>query len=236
MDGAAYLELVDLQVAPSQGDAQGAAEVADLPVDLLDGASPQLWGLVVPHDVCAVVVAVQTQGLPEPRIGRAVALPTDDRPTVGARAAEGSAGLGPAGTAVLLAAVGGVNLDDAVVDRAEAGCGGGDEQRDVFVQWWDAPPVALQPGPDQVVGVLAVRLGARRAGPGAAVAAGGVDGTVGHVLGGIGVDALPGGVVDVDVPVEPDRVLTAGRASDVAHPVVEVIGAGPVHDLPDHGV
>src|SRR5439155_22482244 len=110
------------------------------------------------------------------------------------------------------------------------GRGGGNEQGDVVAKRGDAPPATLQAGADDLVGVAAVNLGAGRAAVGAAVATRGVDSPVGHVLGGVGGDPLPGPVVDVDVAVEADRVPTPCRRSDMVQPLVVVRGGGAGHD------
>src|SRR5207248_9410102 len=121
-------------------------------------------------------------------------------------------------------------FDNAVVHRAERRCGGGDEQRYVVVQRGDAPPAALQPGFDELVGVAAVDLGAGRAHRRTAVTARGVDDPVWHVGRGVGGDAVPGLVGDVNVAVEADRVPAAGRGPDVVQPFVVLGCGGAVHD------
>ena len=166
---------------PGWGDAAAAGELAEVAFDGLLGAPPQFAGLVVPHDVGGVVVAVRAQRLAEPGVVAAVPGEAGQRAGRAGRCcdvAAGVAGLGPAGAAGPVGA--GVLADRAGVDRAEGGGGeggedgrvGGDGRGDAFA--------ADEPGADEVVGVAAVGFGAAGAGGGAAVAAGLVDHAVRH--------------------------------------------------------
>src|SRR5712691_11792689 len=65
VDHAASLELGDLGVGQPQRCAVGPGEPVELAAGGNDGAAPQLADLVVPDDVCVVVVAVQAERLAE---------------------------------------------------------------------------------------------------------------------------------------------------------------------------
>ena len=130
----------------------------------------------------------------------------------------------------LAAAVGlagaGVRPDRAGVDGAEGGGGEGGEHgrmaRDVFGDAFAAD----QPGADELEGVPAVGLRARRAGRDAAVAAGFVDHPVRQRRGRQGGGDFPGGGVDVvDLAAEADGVGASGGGPDVIEPPVVGVGA-----------
>jgi hypothetical protein len=60
--------LAERQPDPGRVDAAGAGESADVLADRFAGASPQLAGLQVPHDLGGVVVAVQAERRTEPGV------------------------------------------------------------------------------------------------------------------------------------------------------------------------
>ena len=179
------------------GDAAAAGELAEVAFDGLLGAPPQFPGLVVPHDVGGVVVAVRAQRLAEPGVVAVVPGEAGERAAVRAAAgvAAGVAGLGLAGAAGPVGA--GVLADRAGVDRAEGRGGEGGEDGGVGGDGGGDAFAADEPGADEVVGVAAVGFGAAGAGGGAAVAAGLVHHLVGHVVGGDGAQEFAGGGVDV---------------------------------------
>ena len=202
-----------------RGDAAVAGELEQAAFDGLLGAPPQFPGLVVPHDVGGVVVAVRAQRLPEPGIIGPVPGEAGRWPPVvaGDGVAAGVAGSGPAGAAGPVGA--GVLSDRAGVDGAEGGGGEGDEDGGVGGDVGGDALAAGQPGADEVVGVAAVGFGAAGAGGGAAVAAGLVDHPVRHAEGGDGAQQLPGGRVDVaDVAAQPDGAGAGGGGPDVIEP------------------
>ena len=196
--------------------------------DGLLGAPPQFAGLVVPHDVGVVVVAVRAQRLAEPGVVAVVPGEAGERAAVraGLHVAAGVAGLGPAGAAGPVGA--GVLADRAGVDGAEGGGGEGGEDGRVGGDGGGDAFAADESGADEVVGVAAVGFGAAGAGGGAAVAAGLVHHLVGHGVGGDGAQEFAGGGVDVlDLAAEPDGVGAGGGVPDVVEPgEVAVSGAG----------
>ena len=143
VDGSAGLVFGGLAVGdPDRGDQRGAAfasqiqheghaaaagQVGELAFDGLFGAPPQFPGGVVPHGVGGVVVAVQAQRLPEPRVVAVVAGEADQGLAVlaGAAVAAGVARIGAAGTAGPVGA--GVAADRPGVHGAEGGGGEGRE-------------------------------------------------------------------------------------------------------------
>ena len=112
---------------PDGGHAAAAGELAQVAFDGLLGAPPQFAGLVVPHDVGGVVVAVRAQRLAEPGVVAVVPGEAGELAAVGAGLdlTAGVAGLGPAGAVGPVGA--GVLADRAGVDRAEGGGGEGGE-------------------------------------------------------------------------------------------------------------
>src|SRR5581483_3473449 len=112
-------EFVHLDVAAAQLGAVAVAEATDFAVDFLDGAAPQFAGVHVPHDLGVVVVAVQAQRLTEHGIVDLVPGGALAGHPVRAGPAEGLAAFRSAGAAVFAAAVGGVDVHDAVVNKAE---------------------------------------------------------------------------------------------------------------------
>ena len=144
--------------------------------------------------------------------------------------AAGRVAAGVAGFRAALAAApvgAGVPAGDAGVHRPERGCGEGGEHGRVLRDGLGDAFAADQQRPDDLVRVALVHLGAVRADGGAAVAARLVDDVVGHVLcGRVRQDAPGAGVVvhldPVHVPVQADRLGTAGGRFDVAQPGVEV--------------
>ena len=177
---------------PDGGHAAAAGELAEVAFDGLLGAPPQFAGLVVPHDVGGVVVAVRAQRLAEPGVVAVVPGEAGERPAVraGLDVAAGVAGLGPAGAAGPVGA--GVLADRAGVDRAEGGGGEGGEDGRVGGDGGGDAFAADESGADEVVGVAAVGFGAAGAGGGAAVAAGLVHHLVGHGVGGDGAQEFAG--------------------------------------------
>ena len=113
---------------PDGGHAPLAGELAEVAFDGLLGAPPQFPGLVVPHDVGVVVVAVRAQRLAEPGVVAVVAGEAGScggRVRAAAGLAAGVAGLGPARAAGPVGA--GVLADWAGVDGAEGRGGEGGE-------------------------------------------------------------------------------------------------------------
>ena len=176
-----------------------------------------------------VVVAVRAQRLAEGGVVAGVAGEAGGGAAVGAGdgVAAGVAGLGAAGAAGPVSA--GVLADGAGVDGAEGGGGEGEEHGGVGGDVGGDAFAAGQPGPDDLVGVAAVGFGAAGAGCDPAVAAGLVDGPVGHAEGGDGAEQLASAGVDVlDVAAEPDRAGAACGGPDVIEP-------GPVPGVVQRG-
>lgn len=73
---------VALAVVDPDEQATLDGELAEATLDGLLGAPPQFPGVVVPHDLAGVVVAVQAQRLAEPGIVAAVPSPADQGPAV----------------------------------------------------------------------------------------------------------------------------------------------------------
>ena len=149
---------------PDRGDAAVAGELAQVAFDGLLGAPPQLAGLVVPHRVGGVVVAVQAQRLAEPGVvtampdeagGETAMLARDSIATV-------MAALRLAGAPGLVGAR--VLADRPGVDRAKGRGGEGDEDSRVGDHGRADALAADEPGADELVGIAA--LGLRAAGSG----------------------------------------------------------------------
>ena len=83
------------------------------------------------------------------------------------------------------------------VDRAEGGCGEGDEDARVVGDGGGDALAAGEPGADELVGVGAVDLGAGRSAGGAADLAGNRQDTAGLVDSGVAVDQFAGAAIDV---------------------------------------
>ena len=152
-----------------------------------------------------VVVAVGAQRSAQAGVVVFVPLAAGHAPTVRAVAgfAAGAAAGGPA-----------VGRDDAGVDGAEGGGGEGGEHARMRGHRFRDAFAAGEPGADELVGVAAVGLGARRAHRCAAVPARDVDHPVRQGLGIQGADDLAGGGVDVaDGAAQPDRPDAATAAS-----------------------
>ena len=224
VDRAAGLVFGGFAVGDADGVGQAGrwrAALVEAPFDGLLGAPPQLAGLVVPHGVGGVVVAVRAQRLAEAGVVGAVAGEAGQRAAVraGVDVAAGVAGLRSAGAAGPVGA--GVLADRAGVDGSEGGGGEGGEDGRVGGDVGGDAFAAGQPGADEVVGVAAVGLGAAGADGGAPVAAGLVDHAVGHAEGGDGAQQLASGGVDVaDVAAQPDRAGAGGGVPDVIEPGV----------------
>ena len=196
----------------------GLVEVA---FDGLLGAPPQFAGLVVPHHVGGVVVAVRAQRLAEAGIVAAVPGEAGSGAAVLARdgITAGVAGLRLAGAAGLVGA--GVLADRPGVDGAEGRGGERDEHGRVGGDRRGDALAADESGADELVGVAAVGLGAAGADGGAAVAARLVDHPVRHAERGDGAQELAGGGVDVaDVAAQPDGAGAGGGVPDVIEPGV----------------
>ena len=180
-----------------RGDAAVAGELAEAAFDGLLGAPPQFPGLVVPHDVSGIVVAVRAQRLPEPGIIGPVADEAGGWLSVfaGDGVAAGVAGFGSAGAAGLVLAC--VLPDRAGVHGAEGRRGEGDEDGGMGGDLGSDALPAGQPGADELVSIAAVGFGAAGAGGDTPVAAGLVDHAVRHPQGGDGAQELAGGGVDV---------------------------------------
>ena len=146
--------------------------------------------------------------------------------------AAGVAGPGPAVAAAPVGA--GVLRDGPGVHRAEAGGGEGGEQAGWVATRVGDAFAADQAGPDELVGVALVDLGAGRADRFAAVAARLVDHPVGHVRG-VAAGAGPGRWRPRRVSMVPasriGRVQPAAEV-DVGEPGPEVVAAGAGRDLP----
>ena len=122
--------------------------------------------------------------------------------------------------------------DDTGVDRAEGGGGEGGEHARVRRQRLGHALATGQPGPDELVGVGPVGLGARRAHGRAAVAARDVDRPVRQVLGVQAVEDLASDGVDVpDGATQPDRPNTASSSQGSGQPAVIVIPGGALEQL-----
>ena len=191
----------------------------------LFGAPPQLTGVVVPHHVRGVVVAVWAQRLPEPGIISPVSGEAGQLAAVRAHVSltPGVAGLCLA-TAVGLAGAG-VLADWPGVDGTEGGGGKGGEHGRVPCDVRGDAFAAGQPGADELEGIAPVGFRTRRARRGAAVATGFVDHPVRQRRGrGGGGDFPRGGVDVVDLAAEADGVGASGGGPDVIKP--PVIGAG----------
>ena len=193
--------------------------------DGLLGAPPQLAGVVVPHHVGGVVVAVRAQRLPEPGIIGPVAGEAGELAAVRADlgVAAGVARLRLAPAVRLVHA--GVGPDRAGVDRAEGRGGESGEHGRMAGDVFGDAFAADQPGADELEGIAAVGLRAARAGGDAAVAAGFVDHPVRQGRGRQGGGDFPGGGVGVvDLAAEADGVGASGGGPDVIEP--PVVGAG----------
>ena len=210
------LAVRDADLAVCAQAAVPAAALVEVAFDGLLGAPPQFAGVVVPHHVGGVVVAVRAQRLAE--LGVVAAVPGEAgggaAVLAGDGIAAGVAGLRLAGAAGLVGA--GVLADRAGVDGAEGRGGEGDEHGGVGGDGGGDALAADEPGADELVGVAAVGLGAAGAGGGAAVAARLVDHPVRHADRGDGAQELAGGGVDVaDVaaqPILPLRPRSSSRA------------------------
>ena len=105
------------------------------------------------------------------------------------------------------------------MDGAEGGGGEGGEHGRMLGDVLGDAFAADQPGADELEGVAAVGFGTRRAGGGAAVAAGFVDDPVrqrrGRQCRG---DLARGGVDPVDLPAQADGVGASGGGPDVIQP------------------
>jgi len=203
-----------------------AGQRGEVAFDGLLGAPPQFAGVVVPHGVGGVVVAVHAQRLTQLGVSDTVTGEAHVWAAMltGAAVAAGVAGFGTAGAVGPVGA--GVVADDAGVNGAERRGGeggedgwvGGDGFRDAFA--------AGQAGADELVGVAAVGLGAGRAGRGAAVAAGLVNHPVRHAEGGYRAQQLAGARVDdPQISVQADGVGAPGGGPDVIEPAEVAVTA-----------
>src|SRR5690606_19610806 len=172
-------------------------------------------GVVVPHDVGGVVIAVRAQRLPELSVVTAVSAGAHEWGAVRAAGEVAAGAAGPGAAAALVASGAGVAGDDAGVHGAERGRGEGGEHGRVERHGGLDGLAADEAGADDLVGVALVGLRARGAGVGAAVAARLVDHAVGHVLGRAGVGFAGAGVDGGDVAVQEHGVGAAGGGPDV---------------------
>src|SRR5690606_21757063 len=132
----------------------------------------------------------------------------------GGGVAAGVAGFGPAVAATPLLT--GVPTHDARVDRAERGGGERHEDAGVGGDGFGDAFAADEAGPDDLVGVTLVALGARGADCGPAVAAPLVEHAVGHVAGvQFGQDAAGGGLDGGDRAGQADGSGAAGGGFDM---------------------
>jgi hypothetical protein len=189
-----------------------------------DGEAPPQFGCEgVEQDRAGVVVAVRADRLAQPRIVGTVAFVAGHWPAVWAGAAL------PAGSAAQSLAV----LYAQAVDGSEGWCGQGEEDCRVFGDFGGDAFAADQAGADELVGVGAVGLGARRAAGGAAGLAGDAQDAAGFVRGGVAVEE--GAVERVavfDFAAQVDGLGASSGAADLGGPavVVRVVVAG------DHAV
>ena len=191
VDDAAPLVLSDLGVGET---GLGGERLAGQPSPAGQGPAecdgepaPQLGGVGVEQNRAGVVVAVGAQRLAEPVI------------VAGGFLVAGQADAVWAGSAVPARTAGQYPLTPNApgMDRAERWCGEGDEHARMVGDLGGDAFTAGQSGPDELVGVGAVDLGAGRAPGGAAGLAGDRQEPAGLVHGGVAVDQLAGGPVDV---------------------------------------
>ena len=140
------------------GKAAVAGELVEVAFDGLFGAAPQFAGVVVPHHVGGVVVAVRAQRLPEPGVIGPVAGEAGELAAVRADlgVAAGMARLRLAAAVRLVRA--GVGPDRAGMDGAEGGGGEGGEHGRMSGDVFGDTFTADQPGADELEGVAAVGL------------------------------------------------------------------------------
>jgi hypothetical protein len=178
VDGSAFLVFGCFAVGePHSGEPASFGELVEVAFHGLFGAPPQFAGVVVPHHVAVVVVAVEAERLPELLVAGCVAGEAGDGDAV--RAGVGGCGAACvargwfAGAAGLVGAV--VGFDVPGVHLAEGGCGEGGEHRRMSRDRCGDAVAADESGFDDLVGVAAVDLGARGADGAAPVAARFVD-------------------------------------------------------------
>ena len=170
-------------------------------------AAPQLGGVGVEQDRAGVVVAVGAQRLAEPVIVAGVFLVAGQTDAVGAGPAV------PARTAGQYP----LTPNTPGMDRAERWCGESDEHAGMVGDLGGDAFAAGQPGPDELVGVGPVDLGARRAAGGPPRLAGDRQNPAGLVHGRVAVDQLAGGAVDViDAATQQHGLQAATRVPDRA--------------------
>jgi hypothetical protein len=222
---AALVVLADVRVrrrdAPL-GLGLGEAGVAgDVAAQVDRRAPPQLADRVVPDHGAVVVVAVQAQRLAEARVVLVVQLAARQRHAVRAdrRVAPGAA--------VARLAVRAVPLR---VHRAEARCRQRDEHHRMLRDRFGDALAAAQAGDQQLVGVPAIGLGARRTDRGAPVAARLPEHAVGLGVGREHAPA-PGRVLDVDVALEAHRPRAVARRAQLRLKAREVRPAGAAREL-----
>ena len=191
VDDAAPLVLGDLGVGETglRGErlAGQPGAAGQRPAERDGEPAPQLGGVRVEQDRAGVVVAVGAQRFAEPVVVAGVLLVAGQADTV------------RAGPAVPARAAGQhpVAPHAPGVDGAERRRGEGDEHARMVGDLGGDAFAAGQPGPDELVGVGPVDLGAGRAAGGAARLAGDRQEPAGLVHGRVAVDQLAGGPVDV---------------------------------------
>ena len=122
--------------------------------------------------------------------------------------------------------------NDPAVDRAEGGGGESGKHARVRSQRFGHSLAPGQPGPDELVGVSPVGLGARRAHRRAAVAARDVDRLVRQILGVHAVDDLTGGGIHVSHgAAQPDGSNAATGTQGSGQPPVIVVPASTLEHL-----